>query len=152
VSKRKSKRPSAGFNPIAKAVSGAAPLNKGDDGYTQALKIRAHAAALAFANGTGTQSDAHILAAAFNVTALLVAEHGHGQEHRGLLPPWRDAVTNLYQRSDGRGGIGEMAAVSAGLELHDALLDTVTLSEMTAVLGRLKAFMLAGLLMEVPRD
>jgi len=154
VSRKKGKggrRPIVGTNPVARAVSGAAPLTRDDQGYTVAAKIQARQAALAFAEGRGTPADAARLASAFNVTALLIEAHAQPDANTvKLLTAWREAVRNLYLRADGRGGIGELAAVTDGLDLHDELLATVTLAEMTSVLSRLKQFALAGLLMEVP--
>lgn len=153
MTRKRKPRPTMGLNPVAKAVSGAQPLTApGSNEYTRAAQINAHQAATAFANKQGTQRDAALLAAAFNVTALLIEAHGHGEEHADLLPVWRESVAALYRRADGQASIGELGSISAGLQLHDALLATVTLAEMDAVLAKLKAFALAGLLVEVPKQ
>lgn len=150
--KRSKHRPAvAGLNPVAKAVSGGQALTTNDQGYTRKAQINAHQAALALAQGAARPADVSLLAAAFNVTALLIEAHGHGAEHAALLPVWRNSLRDVYLRANGTASIGELATISKGLELHDALLATVTLAEMAAVLNKLKAHALAGLLVEVPQ-
>lgn len=148
---RKKHRPLlAGMNPVAKAVSGAQPLTTNDNGYTRLAQIAAHHAAVAFAEGAGTAREVGQLASAFNVAALLVTAHMDGGQHATVLTAWRSALLAVAERTNGRASIGELGAITAGLQLHDALLAAVTLSEMSTVLGRLKAFALAGMLMEIP--
>ena len=142
-------RPTMGLNPVAKAVSDSRRLDTVSAEYTRAAKINAHAAALALANGNATQQDVALLAAAFNVTALLIKAHGHGAEHATLLPVWRESVRAAAARANGTATLGEIGTITRGLELHDALLETVTIAEMDEVLAALRAHALAGLLVEV---
>ena len=148
---RRKHQPTAGINPVAKAVSGAAPLTTNDQGYTRLAQIAAHQAAVAFAEGKATPRELAQLASAFNVSALLVAEHMDGAEHGATLAGWRETVLALATRGDGRATLGELGNLTAGLQLHDALLAVLKLAEMTVVLERLKAFAIAGMLVEVPR-
>lgn len=97
------------------------------------LRIRHHAAMTAVTQGTATHMDIDTLIASMNMTEAFY-RLGVGRDYKNEIRDALDAIRALQARGADSGRFilkaAEMTAINEALEIHDAQLDVVTVSDM----------------------
>lgn len=117
---------------------------------TMVVQSTAYASLDSLRRGKATVADTINLAVAYNVTRALATGVGHGREHLNILGPWYTAMLHISDRLPPTATEQEQGAIWAGLALHDAQLEVVTLAEMTDTLDSIKPWTDNGRFMLMP--
>lgn len=97
------------------------------------LKIKNHAALESVRKGEGTREDIDVLISAFNITEALALQ-SIGEDWKDEIRAAQDALLAVGRRGAETGKFilrgPELSAFNLAMEIHDAQLDTCTVSEL----------------------
>lgn len=134
--KRSKYRPRPVFNTINFVLEGMRPV-RNHPAFVNLL-IRNHAAATALAQGKATRDDLDDLIGMNNIVHALIGM-GFGAEHADVAEQGKAALICIARRGLDLGRFvptgPELTAINALIELHDAQLDVITVSDMEKAIG-----------------
>lgn len=133
-------------DPVGFVVESVKPIVEHDN-YVLDWKLKNNAAFAALMRGQATKTDMDTLAAAHNITdALLVILDG--QDIDGTIARSAVAIMDICDRANAGKGVAmranEMQAMRDLMQLHDELMDVVTLGQMEKAIAYAKKEIAAG--------
>lgn len=133
-------------DPVGFVVESVKPIVEHDN-YVLDWKLKNNAAFAALMRGQATKTDMDTLAAAHNITdALLVILDG--QDIDGTIARSAVAIMDICERANAGKGVAmranEMQAMRDLMQLHDELMDVVTLGQMEKAIAYAKKEIAAG--------
>lgn len=116
-------------------INGFQPMR--ENPATVDLRIKNHAAMTAIVKGVATKDDVDVMIAAFNVTEAL-ARSGIGKDWSQEIAQAQDALFQMARRGATKGRFvctgPEMNALNLGMDVHDAQLESCTVTELEKAL------------------
>lgn len=124
------------MNTIAYLMEGMTPVAK-HDSYLIDLKIKNHGAMATLTKGEASRKEIDVLIAMANICEALF-RMGFGREYEDVVRLGSDALYAVGRRGAETGRFilrsGEMTALNTLMELHDAQMDVITISDMEQAL------------------
>ncbi len=125
-------------NPVAWVIEGVRKLDHSIP-ELQALRYAVHDAAVKLSQGQAVRKDMEQLVAASNMVEALLATTDLGAEvYADISQEGRKALTSICRREKFIAKGPELTAINGLLVLHDTLLETISLSELTTAVVYVK--------------
>lgn len=112
------------------------------------LRIKNHGALTAIAKGEGTRQDVDIIISSMNIAEALV-RMGIGNPHKADMREAQDAILAMARRGIEKGDRfvftwPELKAVNYAMEIHEAQLDAINVSQLEKAVDMVKKIIMGG--------
>lgn len=111
------------------------------------LRIKNHAAMAALAQGSANVDHIKVIMAATNITEALVVQ-SIGAEYRQVFADGKASIISMIKRAANTGSFictgPELTAINLLMDLHDAQLDVITVSDLERAIRKVEAVINSG--------
>lgn len=133
-------------DPLSYVIQGLQPMAAMSEATT--LRLKNHGSLTSLAQGSGTRNDVDVVVAALNITEAL-ARMSVGDMYQAEIREAQDALLTMAQRGLAAGDryvfkATELTAINLAMEIHDAQLDAITLSQLEQAIGLVQRITRSG--------